>query len=414
MRGSGLSSSPNHSSRIWWKLDMSTWKKSPPSHSSGIWWKMDMSTSKFPRGCMDYPRQEDWPTTYSRSSFSPTDITSAHTLQACGDTSTIWCVSPYGWMTLVWSMEREKMLSTWWECWNHIMRWQMIGKAKCTVNLSSSGITISAPVNYLSPATLEECSSSSSTCTQQDHMVPLILQPPLNLERQRRKWPHWITPTSLTKKVSRGSNRTTELTSRWVEEVLDYVATHHDAKIKYHASDMQLVLVHKDSSYLNDHKAQSNCDWCFILGWYQPDNAPLQLNVCLLVAVGLLKIVALSVAESKLGGLFYNAPDGTILRLTLNEMGHPQSEATPIYVNSMTAVGNTNKSTKEQQSRAINMRYLGALLQPGQFIADRGTFLQTYSEDTNQATFQKVPASDNRTLPRKDGDNYESVLQVQQ
>ena len=127
-----------------------------------------------------------------------------------------------------------------------------------------------------------------------------------------------------------------------------------------------------------------------------------------------MKIVALSVAESKLGGLFYNAPDGTILRLTLNEMGHPQSEATPIYVNSMTAVGNTNKSTKEQQSRAINMRYLGALLQPGQFIADRGTFLQTYSEDTNQATFQKVPTSDTRTLSRKDRDNYESALQVQQ
>ena len=59
--------------------------------------------------------------------------------------------------------------------------------------------------------------------------------------------------------------------------------------------------------------------------------APLRLNACLLVAaVGLLKLVASSAAESKLGRLLCNAQDRTILRLTLNEMGHPQTEATLI------------------------------------------------------------------------------------
>ena len=67
---------------------------------------------------------------------------------------------------------------------------------------------------------------------------------------------------------------------------------------------------------------------------------------CLLAAVGLLKLV------------HYQRQDGTILHLTLNEMGHPQTEATPIYVDNTMAVDIINKSIKKQRSRAINMCYL--------------------------------------------------------
>ena len=48
-----------------------------------------------------------------------------------------------------------------------------------------------------------------------------------------------------------------ELTSKWVDQVLDYVATHHNAKITYHVSDMRL-LIHINVSYLNDHNAKNN------------------------------------------------------------------------------------------------------------------------------------------------------------
>ena len=82
--------------------------------------------------------------------------------------------------------------------------------------------------------------------------------------------------------------------------------------------------------------------------WYQPNNAPIKLNGCHLAAVGLLEPMASSAAESKLGGLFYNAQDGTILVLTLNEMGHLQTEATPMYVEYITAVGTTNNSIQKQ------------------------------------------------------------------
>ena len=90
------------------------------------------------------------------------------------------------------------------------------------------------------------------------------------------------------------------------------------------------------------------------------------MNGCLLVTVGLLKLLA-SVDESELGGLFCNMQDGTILCLTFNEMGHPQTEATPIYVDNTTAIGIVNNSIKKQRSRAINMHYFwgGGLGHPG-------------------------------------------------
>ena len=67
--------------------------------------------------------------------------------------------------------------------------------------------------------------------------------------------------------------------------------------------------------------------------------------------------MASSAAESKLGGLFCNAQDGTILCLALNGMGHPQTKATLIYMDKVTAVSIANNSIKKQQSKGMNMHY---------------------------------------------------------
>ena len=48
------------------------------------------------------------------------------------------------------------------------------------------------------------------------------------------------------------------------------------------------------------------------------------MNGALLAEVNVLKLVAASAAESELGALFKNMQRGDILRLTLQEMGHPQ------------------------------------------------------------------------------------------
>ena len=66
--------------------------------------------------------------------------------------------------------------------------------------------------------------------------------------------------------------------------------------------------------------------------------------------------VAASAAEAELGALFLNVKQGRIIRLTLEEMGHPQPP-TPINCDNATAVGIVNGTVKRQRSRSMEMRY---------------------------------------------------------
>ena len=69
---------------------------------------------------------------------------------------------------------------------------------------------------------------------------------------------------------------------------------------------------------------------------------------------GILKFVVASAAEAELGALFLNCKEGRIMRLTLQEMGHPQP-ATPIYCDNMTATGIANDTIKKQRYRSMEM-----------------------------------------------------------
>ena len=82
------------------------------------------------------------------------------------------------------------MLSTWCEYWNRIMRWWMIRREKHTTDLPSSGITLSAPVKYLSPATLKTYFSISSTCARQDHRISIWKGRAWNGPAGRLRSPH--------------------------------------------------------------------------------------------------------------------------------------------------------------------------------------------------------------------------------
>ena len=156
--------------------------------------------------------------------------------------------------------------------------------------------------------------------------------------------------------IARKQSAPTELTNKWANQILDYCATNPDAKIQYQASNMQLK-IHSDASYLNEPNARSSFAGYHFLGWNQKEGEPLKLNGCLDATVGILKLVAASAAESELGGLFNNAQKGKVFRLTLTEMGWPQKEPTPIFVDNSTAHGIANNTIKRQRSRAMNMRY---------------------------------------------------------
>jgi hypothetical protein len=148
-----------------------------------------------------------------------------------------------------------------------------------------------------------------------------------------------------------------------VTDLLNYCATHPDAVVRYHASDMALH-IHSDASYLSVAKARSRAGGYFFLSdrlldpKHVPsiDSPPPRFNGPVLVNSTILKSVLASAAEAELGALFYNGKDGAALRTTLEEMGHPQT-ATPIQTDNACAAGIANDTVKQRRSKAIDMRF---------------------------------------------------------
>ena len=86
------------------------------------------------------------------------------------------------------------------------------------------------------------------------------------------------------------------------------------------------------------------------------DNKPRLLNGIIFIVCEILKFVVASAAEAKLGALFVNGKEAHILRLILEEMGHPQPP-TQIHCDNKTATGIANNTVKKHRSRLMEMRY---------------------------------------------------------
>ena len=69
---------------------------------------------------------------------------------------------------------------------------------------------------------------------------------------------------------------------------------------------------------------------------------------------GILKFEVALAAEAELGALFLNCKEGRIMRLTLQEMRHPQPSTT-IHCDNMMAKGITNDTIKKRRSRSMEM-----------------------------------------------------------
>jgi hypothetical protein len=161
--------------------------------------------------------------------------------------------------------------------------------------------------------------------------------------------------------------KATGKTEDQVDQLLDYLASHPDATVRFHASDM-ILNIHSDASYLSETRARSRACGHFFLGWLPKDGEPIRLNGALFTLCTILKFVASSAAEAELGALFLNCREGRIIRLILEELGHPQP-ATPVHCDNATAAGIANNTVKRQRSRSMEMRYfwVSDLVQRGQF-----------------------------------------------
>jgi hypothetical protein len=65
--------------------------------------------------------------------------------------------------------------------------------------------------------------------------------------------------------IATEKTKATEKTQAATNQMLDYLATHPDAIIRYHASDM-ILHIHSDTSYLSVSNARSRLGGLFFLG----------------------------------------------------------------------------------------------------------------------------------------------------
>ena len=147
----------------------------------------------------------------------------------------------------------------------------------------------------------------------------------------------------------------TKMTEKKAAQLLNYLATHSKAVVRYYASDM-ILNIHSDASYLSESRARSRIAGEFCMGIVPVNGRPIKLNGAIFIMCGILKGVVASAAEAELAALFINAKEGKIIRMTLEEMGHKQPPR-PRHCDNITATGIANDTVKKQRSRSMEMRF---------------------------------------------------------
>ena len=111
------------------------------------------------------------------------------------------------------------------------------------------------------------------------------------------------------------------------------------------------------------------------MGSVPKENEPIPVNGNIYVLCGILKFVVASAAEAKLGALCMNAKERKILRLILDELGHPHPP-TPIHCNNKTTAGIANDTVKKHSPRSMGMSFSGSQIKSNRIflcpVAPRG------------------------------------------
>ena len=109
-----------------------------------------------------------------------------------------------------------------------------------------------------------------------------------------------------------------------------------------------------DAAYLVASKAQSRNAAYIFMGNKDRNNQI--INGPIMIIAKILKVVVSSVAEVEVASLFHAAQTTAPLRITVDELGHKQL-AIPLRTNNNTASGIINGTIRQQQSKAIDMRF---------------------------------------------------------
>jgi hypothetical protein len=147
--------------------------------------------------------------------------------------------------------------------------------------------------------------------------------------------------------IAREKTKATGKTQAATNQLLDYLATHPDATIRYHASVM-ILHIHSDASYLSVSNARSRLGGLFFCG----DKSPQQdkINGSILNVASVIKNVVTSASESEVVACFHNDQSGAPLQVTLTELGHIQPPTT-LRTDNSTAFGILNETIKQKNQK---------------------------------------------------------------
>lgn len=135
-----------------------------------------------------------------------------------------------------------------------------------------------------------------------------------------------------------------EETMKQLTHLLNYAATHPNAKINFYRSGM-ILHIHSDGSFLSISKSKSRAGGFYFLSDNQHLSEKAKINRAIHVVCRILKNIMLSAAETEIVATFDNAKKALPLQQTLKFLGHAQPP-TPIQVYNSTAVGFINKTIK--------------------------------------------------------------------
>jgi hypothetical protein len=151
--------------------------------------------------------------------------------------------------------------------------------------------------------------------------------------------------------------KVTEKTMVKCSQLLDYLAYHADAIVRFYTSNM-IMNIHSDILYILEANTQSQTCGHFFMGWMPKNGHPIKLNGAFHVSANVIYFVVASDVEAKLGALFHNYQTGIIFCSILKDMGHAQPQ-TPVHCNNATAVGIANSTVKRQQLQSTEMQLFG-------------------------------------------------------
>jgi hypothetical protein len=226
--------------------------------------------------------------------------------------TTYWTATVYSGMTLKWDYKKRTC---------YISMPGYVSNVLSKFQLDAPKHPQHTPSQYVTPVY-----GTKTQYATKDETPPLTAQQCLTIQKSTGSFLYYaraVDPTDLMplNYIATEQSKATEKTQAATNQLLDYLATHPDATIRYHASNM-IMHIHSDASYLSVSNARSRLRGLFFLGNKPPEQDTLNGSIRNVASV--IKKVVASAAESEVGACFHNSQSGAPLRVTLTELGHTQ------------------------------------------------------------------------------------------